>query len=90
MDSALKSTGMVRKVDELGRIVIPKEIRNILNIDRKDPLEIFTSGDAIVLRKYEPFCTFCGSSENVVTLYDKNVCAECVSKLSALTEKKTK
>lgn len=83
MDNTLKSTGMVRKVDELGRIVIPKEIRTILNIDHKDPLEIFTQGDTIVLKKYEPFCTFCGSSVKLVSIGDKNVCTECVKKLKS-------
>ena len=82
MDSSLKSTGMVRKVDELGRIVIPKEIRDVLSIDRKDPLEIFTSGDMIVLKKYEPFCVFCGSSRSLVSYRRKNVCQECIKKMS--------
>lgn len=82
MDNNLKSTGMVRRVDELGRIVLPKELRNNLGIEKKDPLEIFISGDSIVLKKYEPFCIFCGSSKNLVSIDDKNVCSECVHKLS--------
>ena len=81
MQNSLKSTGMVRKVDELGRVVLPKEIRNVLGIEPKTPLEIFIDGDKLVLKKYEPFCIFCGSSEKLVSLEDKNVCAECVEKL---------
>ncbi|AZJ24451.1 AbrB family transcriptional regulator [Bacillus thuringiensis] len=48
----MKSTGIVRKIDELGRVVIPKETRRTLNIHEKDPLEIFVEGDAIILQKY--------------------------------------
>lgn len=81
MNNTLKATGMVRRVDELGRIVLPKELRNVLGIEKKDALEIFTSGDSIVLKKYEPFCVFCGSSEELTSAGDKNVCAECVKKL---------
>ena len=81
MQNSLKSTGMVRKVDELGRVVLPKEIRNVLGIEPKTPLEIFIDGDKLVLKKYEPFCIFCGSSEKLVSLEDKNVCAKCVEKL---------
>ncbi len=81
MNNSLKSTGMVRRVDELGRVVLPKEIRTVLGIDPKTPLEIFTDGDKLVLKKYEPFCIFCGSSSHLVAIDDKNVCAECVEKL---------
>ena len=55
----MKSTGIVRKVDELGRIVIPKELRNTLNIEEKDSLEIYVDGEHIILKKYEPACIFC-------------------------------
>ncbi len=61
----MKKTGMTRPVDELGRVVIPKEIRTSLGIDVKDRLEILMDGDAIVLKKYNPNCVFCGSDENV-------------------------
>lgn len=81
MENNLKSTGMVRRVDELGRIVLPKELRKVLGIEKKDPLEIFTSGENIVLKKYEPFCIFCGSSSDLVAIDDKNVCSDCVKKL---------
>ena len=77
----MKSTGIVRKVDELGRIVLPKELREIFKIDRKDPLEIYVDGDSIILRKYEPACIFCGSANEVVNYMDKRICRECIEKL---------
>ncbi len=80
----MKSTGIVRQIDHLGRVVIPKELRNTLGIMDKDPLEIFVEGDRIVLRKYHPTCIFCGEEENVTEYKDKLVCAECLSELSAL------
>ncbi|HBT48555.1 MAG TPA: AbrB family transcriptional regulator, partial [Caldanaerobacter subterraneus] len=61
----LKSTGIVRKVDELGRVVIPIELRRTLNIAERDALEIYVDGEQIVLKKYEPACIFCGNAENV-------------------------
>jgi len=73
----MKSTGIVRKVDELGRIVIPMELRRTLGIDIKDPLEIFTEGDKIVLAKYEPDCTLCGSGKDLAPFKGKNVCGSC-------------
>ena len=62
----MKSTGVVRKVDELGRIVIPVELRRTLNIDVKDALEIYVDGDQVILKKYEPACIFCGDARDVV------------------------
>ncbi len=79
----MKSTGIVRKVDELGRIVLPMEIRNTLDISPKDPLEIFVENDQIVLRKYEPCCVFCGSASDNVLLNSKRVCKSCIEKLNA-------
>ena len=75
----MKATGILRKIDGLGRIVIPMEIRNKLEIAENDPLEIHVEGSSIVLRKYEPDCTFCGSSRNVVEYKGKNVCEKCIS-----------
>ena len=77
----MKSTGIVRKVDELGRIVLPIELRRTLNIDIKDPVEIFVDGDSIMLKKYEPACIFCGSSDNVRQVRGKNICAACIEEL---------
>ena len=77
----MQATGILRKIDGLGRIVIPMEIRNKLEIAENDPLEIHVEGSSIVLRKYEPDCTFCGSSRNVVEYKGKNVCEKCISEL---------
>lgn len=77
----MKATGIVRKVDELGRIVLPIELRRTLNIDIKDPVEIFVDGDSIMLKKYEPACVFCGSSDNVRQVRGKNICAACIEEL---------
>lgn len=82
----MKATGIVRKVDELGRIVIPKELRKSFNIAEGDPIEIFTDNESIVLKRYEPFCTFCNSSENLITFGGKNVCADCAKKLGSVPE----
>jgi looped-hinge helix DNA binding domain, AbrB family len=73
----MKSTGIVRKVDELGRVVLPKELRGTLNIDEKDALEIFVDDDKVVLKKYDPDCIFCGNARNVVNFKGKNICPEC-------------
>jgi len=80
----MKSTGIVRKVDELGRVVIPIELRRTLNIDVKDALEIFTEGDTIILKKYEPACIFCGQAKGVSNLKGKNVCPECINEITKL------
>ena len=75
----MKSTGIVRKVDELGRVVLPIELRRTLNISYKDSLEIFTDNNMVVLRKYEPSCIFCGSATNVVNYKGRNICPECIA-----------
>ncbi len=80
----MKATGIVRKVDELGRIVLPIELRRTLDIDIKDPLEIFVDSDCIVLKKYTPACIFCGSANDVKRIKEKNVCAECIKELKSL------
>ena len=77
----MKSTGMVRKVDELGRIVLPAEIRQNLDIKVKDPIEIFSDGERIVLQKYQPSCIFCNNVEDVVFFMDKRVCKTCLAQL---------
>ena len=80
----MKATGILRKIDGLGRIVIPMEIRNKLNIAQNDPLEIHVEGNSIVVRKYEPDCAFCGNSKNVVEYKGKNICEKCVKEISKL------
>lgn len=84
----IKSTGIIRKVDELGRIVIPMELRNKLGIQEKDPLEIFVDGSSIILKKYNPNCIFCGSSKNLLQFNDNLICVKCKNKISNLEETK--
>lgn len=75
----MKATGIVRKIDELGRVVIPMELRKTMSIGEKDPLEIFVDGDRIILKKYAPGCTLCGSVNELTSLYPgKLVCSGCV------------
>ncbi|WP_438435440.1 AbrB/MazE/SpoVT family DNA-binding domain-containing protein [Gorillibacterium sp. sgz500922] len=78
----MKATGIVRRVDELGRVVIPMELRRTLGIGEKDPLEIFVDGERIVLRKYAPGCIFCGSSEQLRSVKDKLVCLSCAQAIA--------
>lgn len=78
------NTGMVRKVDELGRIVIPIEIRNKLDIKEKDPLEIFVDGSSIILKKYETKCTFCNETNKLIHYKDKYICKKCLNSIKQL------
>ena len=81
----MKSTGIVRAVDERGRIVLPKELRQSMDLDGKGAaVEIFTDGDKIVLKKYHPSCIFCGNADNVAYMKGKLVCRECIKELSSL------
>ncbi len=82
----MKSTGIIRRVDELGRVVIPIEIRNQFNIVEKDPIEIYVQGSSIVLKKFEPNCIFCGNTQHLLTYYDKLICQKCADKISELEE----
>lgn len=77
----MKSTGIVRRVDELGRIVIPIELRNKLKIGERDPLEIYVDGSSVILKKYEETCIFCGSNKNVVEYKGKLICEKCTQNL---------
>lgn len=77
----MKTTGIVRKVDELGRVVLPIELRRNMDIEVRDSLEIYVDGDSIILKKYEPACIFCGSAKNIKDYMGKNVCATCAKKL---------
>lgn len=80
----MKATGIVRKVDELGRIVLPIELRRTLDIDIKDPIEIFVDDEYILLKKYEPACVFCGNAKNVRRIKEKNVCVDCLKELKSI------
>ena len=77
----MKSTGVVRKMDDLGRIVIPIELRRTLDIGLRDSLEIFVEKDKIVLRKFHPACIFCNDARNVKLFKGKMVCEKCLSEM---------
>lgn len=77
----MKSTGMVRKVDELGRLVLPAEIRRSMGIAEGDSMEIFTDDGRIVLKKYQPACIFCNNADDIVYFNDVRICSACVAKL---------
>ncbi len=80
----MKSTGMVRQLDSLGRIVLPIELRRTLEINTKDHLEILVEGSSVILRKYEPNCHFCGSSHGLSTFKDRLICKHCLKELQEL------
>lgn len=80
----MKSTGIVRKVDELGRIVLPIELRRTLDIYEKDALEIYVDGATVILKKYEPACIFCNNAKNVVNYKGKNICPPCLKEMQLL------
>ena len=80
----MKSTGIIRNLDELGRVVIPKEIRKKLNIDQKDPIEVYIEGNSIILKKFENGCIFCNNSKNLQVYKEKLICKKCLESLSEL------
>ncbi len=84
----MKSTGIIRRVDELGRVVIPIEIRNQFNIAEKDPIEIYVDRSSIILKKFEPNCIFCGNTKNLIEYNDKLICEDCSKKIADLAEQK--
>jgi len=77
----MKSTGIVRKVDELGRIVLPVEMRRTLDIAERDAVEIYVEGDSVILRKYQASCVFCGNLKSVTAFQGKFICQDCLTKL---------
>ena len=77
----MKSTGIVRQMDHLGRVVLPIELRRTLNIHEKDSLEIYVDSDSIILKKYEPACIFCGGADDISMFKGKNICAKCLGEL---------
>ena len=83
----MKATGIVRKMDTLGRVVIPMELRKVFAINIEDPIEIFTEGENIILKKYHPACFFCDNADYLVSFQGKAVCGECVDKLNKLSKK---
>jgi AbrB family transcriptional regulator, transcriptional pleiotropic regulator of transition state genes len=79
----MKATGMVRKLDDLGRIVLPIELRRTLDINIKDVLEIYVDGDSIIFKKYEPKCIFCGNAKDISNYKGKNICQNCRQELKS-------
>lgn len=77
----MKATGITRKIDELGRIVLPIELRRGLEISEKDALEIYVEDDCIILKKFIKSCLFCGNEENIIDFKGKNICSECIAQL---------
>ena len=80
----MKATGIVRKLDQLGRIVIPKELRTTFDLKETDPIEIFVEGSDIVLRKYQPACIFCNDATDILQFGGKNICKKCLAKMKEL------
>ena len=78
----MANTGIVRKIDPLGRIVIPKEMRSKLDINDLDEIEISLTDSGILLKKYLPCCIFCGSDEYVTAFKDKLICNKCIDELA--------
>jgi len=83
----MTNIGIVRRIDEVGRVVLPIEIRNSLEIAEKDPIEIWLDGKNIVLRKYENNCSFCASEKNLEEIMGKLMCRACQRKLKNKLEK---
>ena len=79
----MKSTGIVLRIDELGRIVLPVELRRSMGIEVRDSIEIFVEGDSIILKKYSQSCILCGSDKNLTLFREKNICASCLRQLRA-------
>jgi transcriptional pleiotropic regulator of transition state genes len=78
----MKSTGIVRKLDQLCRIVLPMELRRTLEIAEKDALEIYVYGESVILKKYQPACIFCSDAKDVENFKGKNICTSCLKELS--------
>jgi len=78
----MKATGIVRKIDNLGRIVLPKELRDTMDLDIKSPIEIYVEEDRVILKKYEPACIFCGNTDNTIEYMGKTVCQDCRKKMN--------
>ena len=82
----MKSTGIVRRIDELGRIVLPIELRRTLDIGERETMEIFVEGSSVVLKKYRPTCIFCDSAKDIAIFKGKNICPKCLRELKRAAE----
>ena len=78
----MKATGIVRRIDELGRIVLPIELRQTMDIEERDRVEIYLEGDLIIVRKFEQTCLFCGTARNLIAFKEKSVCRDCIRALN--------
>ena len=78
----MKATGIVRRIDDLGRLVLPIELRRVMGIEIKDYVEIYVDDESIILKKYAPACIFCGSADNMENYMGRRVCKECIAKMS--------
>jgi len=83
----MKPAGVVRKVDQLGRIVLPKSLRKRYQMNEGDPVEILVQGDHIILERYHPKCVFCGSIEAVKDFKDRYICGECIGEMNRLRQR---
>ncbi|WP_044973413.1 AbrB/MazE/SpoVT family DNA-binding domain-containing protein [Ruminococcus sp. HUN007] len=77
----MKSTGIVRKIDELGRIVLPKELRRTLGLNDRESVEIYVDQDAIILKKFKSTCVLCGDNEDLLDFKGKSICQKCMNEL---------
>lgn len=77
----MKATGIVRRIDDLGRVVIPKELRRTMGIAEGDPMEIFIDEDKVILRKYTPGCYLCESQDDLKSFHGKMVCNNCITEI---------
>ena len=82
----MKSTGIVRRIDNLGRVVLPIELRRTFDINKEDPVAIYVDNEYILLKKYEPACIFCNEAGNVVNYKGKNICRDCLAELKKNAE----
>ena len=80
----MKATGVVRRVDELGRVVLPCELRRVMNIKDRDSLEVFVDGDRIILKKYEPACTFTGSADDLIEYKGRKVSKQAIAEMAKM------
>jgi transcriptional pleiotropic regulator of transition state genes len=85
----MKATGIVRRIDDLGRLVLPIELRRVMGIKVKDYVEIYVDDDSIILKKYAPACLFCGNATDVQIYKGRKVCKECIEAMTAKLEEET-
>lgn len=82
----MRSTGIVRQLDEVGRVVLPKELRETYDLRNKDSIEILTTEDGILLKKYNPGCDLCGGFQGIRMYHSKKICIECRKEIAEDTK----